>query len=353
MFGAGLKYLLQETWLARGPLAWSLTPIAVLYLGLVKLRQAAYRLNIFKTEVFPVPVIVVGNVVVGGAGKTPLVIALVSHFKHQGLRVGVVSRGYGRQCEKTMEIKTGMSSTLTGDEPALIQAKTGVPVVVAKNRSEAVRLLLLSHPLIDVVVCDDGLQHYGLYRDIEIAVFDDRGIGNGWVLPAGMLREPWPQRRTQGVDLILHTGAAPQFPGYTSERYFGPYANSADGRQVPLSSLRHKRVIAFAAIANPQAFFEMLRKSGVVLAETITLPDHYSFTTGLLGIGVNPGNIDAVLCTEKDAIKLFSDLSAAPKNLLSVPLVFTAEPDFYAALDKLLAPLICPKHSQVPFGDGH
>jgi tetraacyldisaccharide 4'-kinase len=353
MFRAGLKNLLQEAWLARGPLAWALTPVAAVYLFLLKLRRAAYRLNIFKVAVFPVPVIVVGNVVVGGAGKTPLVIALVTHFRHHGLRVGVVSRGYGRQGKETLEVKSGMSSTLIGDEPALIKAKTGVPVVVASDRSGAVRLLLQSYPLTDVVICDDGLQHYALHRDIEIAVFDDRGIGNGWVLPAGMLREPWPQRQSQGINLILHTGLAPQFQGYVSQRHIGLYATTADGHQVALSSLHHKRVTAVAAIANPEAFFDMLRKSGVVLAAAISLPDHYSFSAGLSGIGINPKDAEVVLCTEKDAIKLFSNPSAAPSNLFSVPLVFTAEPGFYVALDKLVRPMIPQNYSQVPFADGH
>ncbi len=353
MFRVRLKNLLQKIWLARGPLAWALAPVSVVYLCLLKVRKTAYRLNIFKTEVFQVPVIVVGNVVLGGAGKTPLVIALVTHFKRQGLRVGVVSRGYGRQSNETLEVKKGMSSKMTGDEPALIQAKTGVPVVVAKYRSKAVQLLLRSYPLTDVVICDDGLQHYALHRDIEIAVFDDRGIGNGWVLPAGMLREPWPQRRKHGIDLVLHTGPAPQFPGYRSQRHLGRCADTVEGNQVALSSLSNKRITAFAAIANPQAFFDMLRKSGVVLAETISLPDHYLFASGLSGVGVNPEDADAILCTEKDAIKLFSDPLVVPKNLLSVPLLFAAEPDFYIALDELLAPLISQTFSRVPFCDGH
>lgn len=345
--------ILQIAWLKRGLLARALTPIALVYWLLLTLRKAAYSFKIFTTEKFPVPIIVVGNVVLGGTGKTPLVVALVEHFRKQGLHVGVVSRGYGRSGDRTLEVLSGMPATVTGDEPALIKAKTGVPVVVAKDRREAVRQLLSSYAQTDIVICDDGLQHYALYRDIKIAVFDDRGVGNGWLLPAGLLRERWPQRPAQSVDLILHTGQTPQFAGYRSKRHLATHAMNADGNRIRLSSLRNKRVIAIAAIGNPEAFFNMLRNSGVVVASTISLPDHYSFPMGLGGIDEDISGADAVLCTEKDAVKLFSGRNAAAINLFSVPLMFTAEPDFYVALDKLVMPLISQKYSRVPFSDGH
>jgi len=339
--------------MTRGPLAWLLTPLAVLHLTLVMLRKKAYQWHILKTVFFPVPVIVVGNVVIGGAGKTPLVIELASHFRRKGFQIGVVSRGYGRRSHGTLEVEAGMPADLSGDEPAFIKAKAKVPVFVATRRIDAIRMLLQAYPQTEIVICDDGLQHYQMHRDIEIAVFDDRGIGNGWLLPAGMLREPWPQRQKHGVHLVLHTGQAPQFSGYVSKRQLGPHVMAANGEQVPLAFLKDKRVSAVAAIANPAAFFDMLRAAGVPLVTAIGLPDHYSFPTGLAELNADLTDADVVLCTEKDAVKLFYGVEKVPKNLFSVPLVFTAESAFYAALDKLIAPLTRPKHSQVPFEDGH
>ena len=354
MIGFELKTILQKVWMTRGLLAFALTPLAIVHLMLVALRKKAYEWNIFKTVVFAVPVIVVGNVVVGGAGKTPLVIALAIHFRRQGFKVGIVSRGYGRRSKATLEVETGMSIALSGDEPAFIKIKARVPVVVADRRVNAIRLLQRAHPETDLVICDDGLQHYELHRDIEIAVFDDRGIGNGWLLPAGLLREPWPQRQRHGVQLVLHTGQTPKFPGYVSSRQLAPHVTGANGEQVPIASFHNKRVSAVAAIANPDAFFNMLRAAGVVLTNAIRLPDHYCFPMGLTEVCPNLDDDNVVvLCTEKDAIKLFHDVVKAPKNLFAVTLTFTAEPAFYAALDQLVVPLTKQKHSQVPFGDGH
>ena len=344
---------LQKIWLTRGPLAWALRPIAVIHLLLVVIRKAGYNLNIFKTTTFPVPVIVVGNVVVGGAGKTPLVIALANHFGKQGFSIGVVSRGYGRSHVDTVEVESNMSADQVGDEPALIKSKLSIPIVVAKKRVDAVQLLIQSYPLIDMVICDDGLQHYALHRDVEIIVFDDRGIGNGWLLPAGLLREPWPKHKPQNTQLVLHTGHASQFSGYVSTRRLAPIATKASGEQLPIAAFRNKRVSAIAAIANPEAFFDMLRSTGLVLRRAIGLPDHYAFTANLDGIDEGFEDDDAVFCTEKDAIKLFSNSALSPKNLFSVPLVFVPEPAFYTALDKLVAQLMAGKDSHVPFGDGH
>lgn len=348
-----LKTVLQKAWTTRGPLAWALMPLAAAHLMLVTLRKKAYAWNFFKSVSFPVPVIVVGNVVAGGGGKTPLVIALVMHFRNQGLEVGVVSRGYGRSSDDTLEVQVEMSTALSGDEPAFIKAKARVPVVVAKRRVDAVRLLLRIYPQINLIVCDDGLQHYELHRDIEVVVFDDRGIGNGWLLPAGSLRERWPQHPKHSAQLVLHTGQSPQFPGFVSNRQLAPHVTAADGEKFSIASLHNKRVSAVAAVANPEAFFSMLKALGIVLVNTVCLPDHYCFPLGLAEFYPDLQDIDVVLCTEKDAVKLFRDVDKAPKNLFSVELIFTAESAFYIALDTLVAPLTAKKHSQVPFGDGH
>jgi len=344
-----VKEILLKAWRTRGWLARLLWPVAQFHGLLVALRQALYRRGLMESRHFGVPVVVVGNVVAGGAGKTPLVMALVRHFQAQGLPVGVVSRGYGRSGHDSLEVTPGMPIHQSGDEPALIQHATGAPVFVAKKRAEAVRELLASYPSTAVVVCDDGLQHYALQRDIEIAVFDDRGVGNGWLLPAGPLREPWPQRLRQGIDLVLHTGQKPAFAGFTSRRKLADHALAADGSLLALDALRHQRLTALAGIASPEAFFAMLRARGLTLGTTLALPDHHDFATDELAELAG----QTVLCTEKDAVKLFALPNPHGIRWLAVPLEFWPDPAFLAALDALLAPLLDPASHPLPSNHGH
>ncbi|MGA8787034.1 MAG: tetraacyldisaccharide 4'-kinase [Polaromonas sp.] len=340
-----MKQLLLKAWLTRGWLAYLLWPVAQLHGLLVRLRQTLYRSGLLPSERFRVPVIVVGNIVVGGGGKTPLVMALVKHLQAQGLQVGVVSRGYARSGHESLEVRPETPIHESGDEPALIRRTTGAPVFVARQRTHALRDLLAAYPATAVVVCDDGLQHYALQRDIEIAVFDDRGAGNGWLLPAGPLREPWPERQQQGVDLVLHTGNKPAFEGFTSSRQLADHAVAADGSLVALAALQGPALVALAGIASPEAFFSMLRARGLTLKKTIALPDHHNFAD--VDLGAYAGQ--TVLCTEKDAVKLFALPGLADLKLLAVPLAFSPEPAFFAALDALLAPLL----SQLPSRHGH
>ena len=340
-----MKDLLQKSWLSRGWLACLLLPLAWIHGLAVNGRRLLYHLGFFKSERFPVAVVVVGNVVVGGAGKTPLVIALATHLQARGHPVGVVSRGYGRSVDDTLEVGTDTPVEMSGDEPALIKRATAAPVFVASKRTDAVRALLAAYPNTSVVLCDDGLQHYALRRDIEIAAFDDRGVGNGWLLPAGPLREAWPERLRLGVDFVVHTGPAPAFAGFSSSRRLADYAVAAKGDRVALASLKDASVNALAAIAQPEAFFSMLRQRGITLQKTLALPDHDDFSdfdfVSLAG--------QTVLCTEKDAVKLFSRPESATINLLAVPLEFSPEPAFLAALDARLAQVI----SQLPSRHGH
>lgn len=340
-----MRNLLLRAWLTRGWLACLLWPLAQLHGLAVRLRRALYRSGMLESCRFGVPVIVVGNVVAGGAGKTPLVLALVRHLQAQGQHVGVVSRGYGRASDASLEVEPATPVDQSGDEPALIRRTTGAPVFVAKKRADAVRQLLAAYPSTAVVVCDDGLQHYALQRDIEIAVFDDRGIGNGWLLPAGPLREPWPARRQQGLDLVLHTGLKPAFEGFTSSRQLADHAIAADGSQIALTALQDRPLVALAGIANPEAFFAMLRARGLVLEQTRSLPDHHDFDADDLAACTGK----TVLCTEKDAVKLFGKPGLPPMQLLAIPLVFSPEPAFFGTLDALLAPLL----SQLPSSHGY
>ena len=285
--------------------------------------------------------LVVGNVVVGGAGKTPVVMAVVHHLSRRGLRVGVISRGYGRHGSGCLEVTPGSRPQDLGDEPVLIQRSTGVPVWVAERRTQAAAALLAKYPDTEVIVADDGLQHTALHRDFELCVFDDRGVGNGLLLPAGPLREPWPRP----VDLILHTGRQPAFAGFRAHRQLGPLGWQQDGSTKPLAELTvpgQSPLLALAAIARPDEFFDMLRACGLPLARTIALPDHYDFNS------FNPNDYVgySVICTEKDAAKLWPKWPQA----WSVPLMLTLEPACLARIDQWLRIRLPAKLSSL---DGH
>lgn len=322
---------LTRIWTQRGLLAWLLWPISLSFGALAALRRGLYRAGLFKVQRVPAVVIVVGNVVAGGAGKTPVVIVLVQHLQARGLQVGVVSRGYGRRATDCREVLADSAIADVGDEPALIQRATAAPVFVAARRFDAATALLKRYPDTQIIVCDDGLQHLSLHRDLEICVFDDRGIGNGFLLPAGPLREPWPR----AVDLVLHTGAHPAFAGFTAQRALARHAHRADGRPVALTELTRdgeKPLLAVAAIARPEAFFAMLRNLHLPLARTVALPDHYDFNSW----SRNEYEGYSVICTEKDAVKLWQKQPDA----LAVPLIFTPEPYFMTQLDALVSGLL-------------
>ncbi len=343
---------LQNAWTRRGPLARLLWPLAQLHAGAVVLRRWLYQQGILQSWRAGVPVIVVGNVIAGGAGKTPLVMALVLHLQAAGRRPGVVSRGHGRQADNTdncLEVMPQLPASLCGDEPLLIRQRTGAPVFVARRRIDAVRALLAAHPQTELIICDDGLQHLALRRDLNIAVFDERGVGNGWLLPAGPLREAWPPtdnpkprpgpQSVAGIDLLLHTGQSAAFAGFQSHRALADNAMAADGTLVPLDSLKGEALVAVAAIASPEAFFSMLRQRGLTLARCIPLADHDSFD-GKIDIDALWATGQRLLCTEKDAVKLFARYPGVGSQLLAVPLVFTPEPGFLQAFDAQLKTLL-------------
>jgi len=333
-----LEAALLRAWTHRGWLAWLLRPVSLVMHALVALRRQLFRFGLLKAQRVDALVIVVGNVVAGGAGKTPTVISVVQHLTAQNRRVGVISRGYGRSSDACMEVTPDATPAQVGDEPALMSRATQVPVFVGRNRPAAAAALLAQYPQTEIIVCDDGLQHYCLYRDLEICVFDDRGCGNGWLLPAGPLREPWPRKPLAQAGqhpkrlLVLHTGRHPVFAGYTAQRSLAPYAVRRDGSHVLLNTLNArgaKPLMAVAGIAQPQAFFDMLQAAGVTLAQTMALPDHYDFNSWSRSIH---GGYQ-LICTEKDALKLWQ---SAP-DALSVPLAQTAQTAFFDALDVCLA----------------
>ncbi len=264
---------LRQAWLQRGAMARLLWPLSQVYSALTALRRGLYRLGLLRTERIGVPVVVVGNVIAGGSGKTPVVMAIVRHLEARGVKTGVVSRGYGRVTDDCREVLDDSDPRDVGDEPALIRRSTRAPVFVARRRVDAGRALLAHYPATQVIVSDDGLQHLAMARDVEICVFDDRGVGNGWLLPAGPLREKWPRP----CDFILHSGERPAFAGFTARRALTDHAVRRDGTTIPLSDLAGRALVAVAAIAKPEAFFEMLRERGLRVAQCIALPDHHDF----------------------------------------------------------------------------
>jgi len=317
---------LQRAWTRRGPLACLLWPLSLLFGALAALRRLAYRRGWLRSQRVAVPVVVVGNVVAGGAGKTPVVIAVVRHLQARGLRVGVVSRGHGRRTEDGRAVTAASDPRDVGDEPLLIHRATQAPLQVDRDRVAAARALLAREPGLQLIVSDDGLQHLALQRDVEICVFDDRGVGNGWLLPAGPLREPWPRR----CDLVIHTGQRPAFAGFRAPRRLADHAVDRDGRPVPLAGLAGRQdLVAVAGIAQPQRFFEMLAERGVHPRECIALPDHHDFE----GWQRPAGPACTLVCTEKDAAKLWR---VAP-DALAVPLLLAPEAGFFQALDARLS----------------
>jgi len=323
---------LVTSWTRRGALAYLLWPVSLMFRTLVAIRHGLYRVGWFKAHRLPVPVLIVGNVVAGGAGKTPVVMALVEHLQQRGVAVGVVSRGYGRSSVECREVTRESSPEDVGDEPALIHRRTHAPVFVARSRVQAAHALLAQYPNTQLILSDDGLQHLALARDLELAVFDDRGIGNGWLLPAGPLREPWPRP----VDLTLHTGQNPAFAGFAATRALAHYAVRADGSRIALSELAHTDapLLALAAIAQPEAFFAMLRAQGLQLVRTLALPDHYDFYSYNTKEYINC----SLICTEKDAVKLWQHVPTA----WAVPLQCTLPWAFLTTLDAQLERVLTP-----------
>jgi len=300
---SSLESTLTRAWLGRGPLALALWPLSLLFRLLAALRAGLFRAGLLHAERLPVPVIVVGNIFIGGTGKTPLTIWLAEQLRAAGLRPGVISRGHGSAHSEAREVSAASSAREVGDEPLLIAARTACPVVVGRRRAAAGRHLLALHPEVDVIITDDGLQHYALQRDLEIVLFDGRGTGNGWTLPAGPLREPPSRRRDFTVvntpELTPALGAAVGGNPYQM-RLAGGVAErlAAPGERQPLAAFKGQRILAAAGIGNPGRFFAMLRAQGLAPAE-LALPDHHDF----LDDPFRDAAADVILITEKDAVK--------------------------------------------------
>ncbi|MWP61669.1 tetraacyldisaccharide 4'-kinase [Gilliamella sp. Pas-s25] len=297
--------MIEKLWYGKNRLFWLFIPFSLLYGLIAFVRRFLYQLGIFKSWRSPVPIIVIGNLSVGGNGKTPLVVGLIELLKQRGLQVGVVSRGYGGKADSYPLILDNTTTTeQAGDEPVLIFQRTNVPVAVSPHRAEAVQALLKQYEL-DVILTDDGLQHYALSRDIEVVVVDGKRLfGNGWWMPAGPMRER--KRRLKSVDLIIINGdsvnnLAQQYPNKTYTMQLTPlYAvNLLTKEKKALSSLQN--IYAIAGISNPKRFFDMLINMQIDVVKTVSFADHQKFTLPLLNNVAS--SEQTLLMTEKDAVK--------------------------------------------------
>jgi len=332
-----LERALTAAWLSRGPLARALWPLSMIYRAVLALRDVVPA----AAERLPVPVIVIGNVVAGGAGKTPTALAVARDLQTRGWHPGILARGYRRDGGGVRLVAPDDDPRAVGDEPLLLRQVSDLPVAVGQARAQAGRALLAAHPDIDVLVCDDGLQHRRLARDVAICVFDARGIGNGWLLPAGPLREPWPRPANSKVDLILGTEGSvnvplpPGVPVFAAWRCLTGQVRCAGGAHISLADLREQcarhgqPLIALAGIARPQAFFDMLRAAGLQLTQTLALPDHADLENAARTLDQGA----ALICTEKDAVKLWRWRPDA----WAAPLALDVPRGLFRALEALLA----------------
>jgi tetraacyldisaccharide 4'-kinase len=302
-------------WYRRGLIAWLLWPVSLVFLLGVCIRRLLYVLRVLPSAHPGIPVIVVGNLTVGGTGKTPLVIWIAQFLQGKGSKPAIISRGYGARIGEPRAATISSDAAEVGDEPIVLARRSGCPVWVGPDRVEVIRSMRARHPEVDVVVLDDGLQHYRLRRDLEIAVVDARGYGNGFLLPAGPLREP--KSRLRRVDAVV---SQLRLGGDTAHRM-------TDARErAPLASF--KRVHAAAGIGDPERFFAHLRKAGIEVVPH-PFPDHHRFVPADLEFG----DEIPVLMTEKDAVKL---RGAARPHWWVLPVTAEPEPSFGAWLAQQL-----------------
>ena len=291
-----LRFRMEALWYGRHPLAPLLAPLSWLYRVALACRRFMYASGVLPVTRLAVPVIVVGNLTVGGTGKTPLVIWLARHLQTLAYKPGIVSRGYaGAGQKRARRVSPDSDPALVGDEPVLLAQRTGCPVAVAPDRATAAQALLRQTDC-DILLSDDGLQHAALARDIEIVVIDGaRRLGNRRCLPAGPLREP--PARLATVDMVVANGRAAAHE-YLMEYTSLPVKSLDGGRERELADFRGQTVHAVAAVGNPGRFFSMLRQQGITVEEH-AFPDHYGFRQSDLEFGDSA----AVLMTEKDAVK--------------------------------------------------
>lgn len=286
----------QAFWQKKSIANVALLPLSALFYSVTAIRRYLYGKRFFHAEKTSLPVVVVGNINIGGAGKTPLVIALGKLLAQHDMPYAVISKGYGGSYQTATVVKHHDDANVVGDEPLLIKHKCDCPVVVAKSRIEAARLVAEQFPEVKILLTDDGLQHYQLARDMEICVINAAiGLGNGWVLPAGGLREP--PSRLQSVDFVVYNGDAGKPYHYILADRGWYHINRDERRYHDDFSDDETRQLALSGIAHPSLFFQQLQTWGIA-AQRQAFPDHHAFTQADL-----PSD-KTLLMTEKDWIKI-------------------------------------------------
>jgi tetraacyldisaccharide 4'-kinase len=332
---AAFESFLIKSWSKRGRLPILCWPLSKLFGLILNFRFGLLVLGYKSQTQLPVPVIVVGNIYVGGTGKTPMVIWLVEQLRLAGWTPGVISRGYGAHVNNIIEVTVASLATEVGDEPLLIAQRTGCPMMVGRQRVASAQQLLARHPKVDVIVSDDGLQHYALGRDVEILMFDQRGIGNGWLLPAGPLRESVKRRR----DFTVLNSANKVHVHGIGDEVVSMHLRADELMNLQHSELRQslielrgKKILAAAGIGNPQRFFDTLTAHGLEF-KSMPLADHFAFSADLFQ------HVDAeiILITEKDAVKCrqIAGLKDDPRIWL-LPVSAELDTEFQTQLLKLL-----------------
>lgn len=359
-----MAFDITSVWRQRGPGALLLWPLSCLFGALSSLRRLGYRHNWWSSTRLHRPVLVVGNRIVGGAGKTPTTIAILQHLQAQGWHPGVLTRGYKAEASRhprplllNAQSQAQLTAQDTGDEPLLIWRRTHVPVMIDPQRARSGQALLKQHPEIDILICDDGLQHLALQRDIEVIVYDERGQGNGWLLPAGPMREPLGTSPTPGLlaaPIVLYNADRPStpLPGYCAKRSTAPLKSlqawwqgqpaEHDAPPPPTPQQQgSESVWALAGIAQPDRFFAQLEALGWRI-HGLPLPDHADLSELPW-----PQDVAHVFVTEKDAVKLSPEQVRRQRPLTQVWVVslnFQPEPAFWTALDQALNRLPRPAH---------
>lgn len=337
-----LELAIVDAWQKEAWWLWLLLPVSGLYGAITGIRRKLYLKGVLSSYQAPVPVMVVGNITVGGSGKTPLIIELVTYLQHQGIKVGVISRGYGGNESLMPQLVTLQSKPEeVGDEPFLIVRETGAAVAVCPNRQQAIEVLLKQQPDTQLIIADDGLQHYKMQRDIEWVVVDSaRGFGNKQLLPTGFLREPI--SRLQGTTVIYHERTeSSQAQNEQSEDRLSMHLKPAslqplvDG-QPSLSQINN--VYAVSGIGYPQRFFNTLTDLGYQV-DSKPKPDHHSFEVeDLLPLADKP-----IIITSKDAVKIAPLVKAYPQlqslSIWVLPVNAVLSPNSYLTLSKQLKAL--------------
>ncbi|HCK03485.1 MAG: tetraacyldisaccharide 4'-kinase [Methylophilales bacterium] len=279
-----------------------LIPLSYVYLLALCIRTFFYRFGILTANKLPVPVVVIGNITLGGTGKTPLIIAVASHLKNIGHKPGIISRGYKSKGYGSKEVTAHSKFEDVGDEPLMIKRQLEVPVFIGKRRVETAKLMMKSYPEIDIILSDDGLQHFDLFRDYEIAVVDkSRGFGNNHLLPAGPLRES--MNRLKSVDAVVMNDETS-----TSTDSFGmhyePYEEIQSvnyNKSIKIKNLINKKIYAVTGIGNPERFFSLLTNLGLIF-ERLVFDDHHSFSDKDFSVCGN----EIIVMTEKDSVRCFN-----------------------------------------------